>query len=93
MLACADSYSYFLHRWLHENKTAFVWLHAKHHEHKAALDVRSAGYMSIGEGVFSDALPMLFIYALGQMTGNWWMSFVGEGWVEGLGFNPILCAR
>lgn len=75
---CADTYSYFLHRWLHVNKGAFVWLHAKHHEHKAALDTRSAGYMSVMEGIFSDALPMLFIYALGQLTGNWWMSFLGE---------------
>jgi hypothetical protein len=77
-LCCADTYSYFLHRWLHVNKGAFVWLHAKHHEHKAALDTRSAGYMSVMEGIFSDALPMLFIYVLGQLTGNWWMSFLGK---------------
>lgn len=77
-LCAYDAASFFLHRWLHVNKTAFVWLHAKHHEHQAALDVRTAGYMTPLEGIFSDALPMLAIYALGAATGNWWYSFAGR---------------
>jgi sterol desaturase/sphingolipid hydroxylase (fatty acid hydroxylase superfamily) len=76
-LMAYDAWSYWTHRWMHVNKTAFVWLHAKHHEHQAALDVRTSGYMSIYEGIFSDALPLLAIYALGSATGNWWYSFAG----------------
>jgi sterol desaturase/sphingolipid hydroxylase (fatty acid hydroxylase superfamily) len=85
-----DAYSYFVHRWMHLNKTAFVWLHVKHHEHHAALDVRTAGYMTVLEGVLSDALPMLAIYVLGAATGNWWYSFAGG--LRGCGKSVTHCS-
>lgn len=69
--------SFFLHRWMHQNKTAFRLMHAKHHEQRAALDVTTSGYMSFNEGCFSSALPMLLLYLLGMRTGNWWYTLAG----------------
>jgi hypothetical protein len=73
-----DAWSFFHHRWLHVNKTAFNLVHAKHHEHKAALDVRTAAYMTITEGFLALALPLVVMYALAAAIGNWWYLFAGE---------------
>lgn len=78
MLLVWDAWSFFLHRWLHTNKTAFNLVHAKHHEHKAALDVRTSGYETFTDGFLAVALPLLGIYALGAAVGNWWYVFAGK---------------
>ena len=31
VLMAYDAYSYPVHKWMHENKTAFNWMHRKHH--------------------------------------------------------------
>lgn len=77
VLMCYDAYSFVLHKWMHSNKTAFRLMHSKHHEYKASLDVTTSGYMSLAEGAFSSALPMLALYCCGMMTGNWWYTLAG----------------
>lgn len=62
---------------MHQNKTAFRFMHAKHHEQRAALDVMSSGYMAVAEGLFSCGLPMTALYGLGAATGNWWYAYIG----------------
>jgi sterol desaturase/sphingolipid hydroxylase (fatty acid hydroxylase superfamily) len=79
VLMLYDAYSYFLHKWMHDNKTAFRIMHRKHHEVKAMLNVMTSGYMAAAEGVFSSAIPMCVLYALGVATGNWWYTAAG-GW-------------
>lgn len=54
------------------------YLHAKHHEMKANLNVLTTGYMSILEGQVSAGVPMLALYAAGAATGNWWYCLAGD---------------
>jgi sterol desaturase/sphingolipid hydroxylase (fatty acid hydroxylase superfamily) len=77
VLMLYDAYSYVLHKWMHDNKTAFRIMHRKHHEVKAMLSVMTSGYMAAAEGVFSSAIPMCVLYALGAATGNWWYTAAG----------------
>jgi sterol desaturase/sphingolipid hydroxylase (fatty acid hydroxylase superfamily) len=78
VLMAYDAYSYPVHKWMHENKTAFNWMHRKHHDQKAALDATSSGYMELTEGVVSANIPNAVLYVLGMATGNWWMTLAGD---------------
>jgi sterol desaturase/sphingolipid hydroxylase (fatty acid hydroxylase superfamily) len=71
-LMAYDCYSYFLHRWMHMNKTAFNILHSRHHASIAALDVNTASYMAASEGCLVSGIPFLLLFAAGWSTGNWW---------------------
>jgi len=71
-LMAYDCYSFFLHRWMHVNKAAFNFLHARHHASIAALDVNTASYMSAQEGCLVSGVPFLLLFAAGWATGNWW---------------------
>jgi hypothetical protein len=73
-----DAWGFFHHRWLHLNKKAFTLVHAKHHEHKAALNVRTAAHMTMAECFLALALPLLGIYVLGAAVGSWWYLLAGE---------------
>lgn len=77
VLMAYDAYSYPLHKWMHENKTAFNLLHKKHHEQKAALDATTSGYMALTEGVVSGVIPIAISYGIGMATGNWWFTLAG----------------
>lgn len=80
VLMAYDAYSYPVHKWMHENKTAFNWMHRKHHDQKAAfrMDATSSGYMELTEGVVSANIPNAVLYVLGLATGNWWMTLAGD---------------
>jgi sterol desaturase/sphingolipid hydroxylase (fatty acid hydroxylase superfamily) len=92
VLMAWDAWSFFHHRWLHLNKTAFTLVHAKHHEHQAALSVRTGGYMTATEGFLSDALPLLVMYALGAAIGNWWYPLAGMLQVLSRCYTPCFSA-
>jgi sterol desaturase/sphingolipid hydroxylase (fatty acid hydroxylase superfamily) len=78
MLMPYDIWSFFTHKWMHDNKTAFRYLHRKHHEMKASLNVLTSAYMSAAEGQITVGIPMVGIYAAGVATGNWWYCMAGE---------------
>lgn len=78
VLMVYDAYSYFVHKWMHDNKTAFNLMHKKHHDPRAALDATTSGYQTLSEGVVSGSLPLAASYLLGMATGNWWLTLAGE---------------
>eukprot|EP00878_Enallax_costatus_P002787 GHUV01002978.1.p1 GENE.GHUV01002978.1~~GHUV01002978.1.p1 ORF type:complete len:582 (+),score=78.61 GHUV01002978.1:672-2417(+) len=68
-----DIYYYLVHRWVHLNKWAFHFFHAKHHEPGAQMNMTSAGHLSFQGALLEGGVTIGSMFlATYFVIGNWW---------------------
>ena len=71
-----DTWFFFAHRYMHQNKFLFRHVHGMHHRSDAYLNVTSNSFEHPLDGLLVVGIPVGLIAWLGCWLNNWWAVMV-----------------